>query len=271
MLQAQAGNSASVDPEFGELLFERRHSRAVFGLVACLLPILAGYLFYEARGPKADLVLGCTFAGLCLVAALGFGWRWTRGEMVMSFYPGGVTRKYAGRTDRLPFELVTGISYALTRMYIHGSYVGTQLKLKLLCSRELGFRPFVFRGKHQEKLVSRGILRRSEFQGVDDLDHFRDHVSAIVATEMLDRIEVGEFVPWFGKVVLARDGVHVGGKLYTWNRMRVSEIKNGRFTLYAEGKFLSAAKCNVGVMNFFPGLMVLQNMVERASEMRVAA
>lgn len=255
-------SSPAQEDAFGALLFQRKKGRWPYAFWMVLLG--GGAAFFGLALSKGNLAVPGVLSGLCLLIA-GLCLRgFLRGDMILSFHQKGVTRSHAGRVDRLPYESVQSLSYSMTRQYVNGAYTGTSLVLRLVPGPDLEMKPFAFSGRHSEKLVGGGFFKSGHFEGNDELDGLRDHISGIIASRMLERVAAGETVPWYGKVSLLREGFQSGSNSYRWDDIEKINLEKGVFSVKVKGKFLNALSTMAGTPNFYAGFIALNVLHKEA-------
>jgi hypothetical protein len=240
----------------GRVLFQKGHSRvgaavaAVFA-VSALVPAVAGFFI---AGENA-MAVGLGF--LMGAVPLGLLALWLFRHRLLCHERGVVLRGLTG-TRALRYDEVERFAYTATRMYYNGAYIGTNLQLV--------FRP----------AQGRAVKFGSRVQGGDaDLDLLRDHVSAVVARRLRERLAAEPEVKWGKNAALTREGVsfHPTG-LFGLRRGPLTtlryaddlrfEINQGSFSLRAPSGPVLSMSC--GEDNFYPGFNLLTLLSREAAE-----
>ncbi|VTR94394.1 Uncharacterized protein OS=Blastopirellula marina DSM 3645 GN=DSM3645_24665 PE=4 SV=1 [Gemmata massiliana] len=236
----------------GRVMFERGRSANPFVLLIITLMFASGGAALGAvAGGLRGAALGIgVFAVICSPVFLAV--LLTAGN-VFRCHARGVFRRTAWLTRELRFEDVGRFTYAATRSYYNGFYVGTSVRMS--------FSP---RAGVNGRDVSFSISMKN---GDDELSRLRDHVSRVVAVHQLQRLERGEKVKWTEGLRFSPEGLEwtSNGNLFTRPVMRLipydqilsTDIHEGHFSLYVRSSKKAVYTTPVSASNFFPGLAML--------------
>jgi hypothetical protein len=245
----------------GRVLFERKGSRSVgwgLGLAAVALGggAIAAIAFLIATGaepvnflwPALALAIG----GLCLLGSI------TVLRSAFRCHERGVYRRSLLRDDQLRYEDVREFTYSATRQYYNGVYIGTALSMKL---------------QPEPGADSRAISFHSTVKNADEsMDNLRDHIAQVVAGKMLDGLTKGSRVPWTPNLAFLPEGIEYrpGGlvgrkpvKLLRYDELYAFDIQEGTFHLWDRPDTKSIMRESAGAPNFYPGYLVLLNLIRQ--------
>jgi hypothetical protein len=240
----------------GRVLFERRASRVGMFILWVLTISLAFFgLFLIVAGigggNPAPIGVGVGLSALFALCA------WIALRMrrsVFRCHEQGVYRRSTFTEGTLRYDELSQFTYSATRQYYNGVYVGTALNLTLTPERETG---------------KRAIRFNSNVKNVDEaLDKLRDHIAAMLAARMLQRLAAGERVTWTTNLALLPEGIEYRPAGFVGRRKEALvlqyadvysfDIQKGTFHLWQRGKEKkSVMQESIGQPNFFPGFMAL--------------
>ena len=245
--EASVGQPATVSGAsgMGRLLFQRRRYdglwmsvmfAAIFGGAG------AAMLFDRTVMPLGAVLLAAAAASL--LVGMFFG------RYLFRCYELGLTRRRGRDEIRLLYDEITEFTYAATRMFYKGSYIGTRLTL-------------TFR-------APRGTIRYSaKVQNMDaDLDELRDDVAKRIAAAMIGALRAGRSVPWMNDVVFLPQGLQfrrskmlglASGpvEVLPYGQIRGAHLKDGVFNLYSTAEAKPVLSRPAGAVNLFPGYYAL--------------
>ncbi len=238
----------------GRVLFHRAVSRAlaVIALVLGVAMLAVGALFVMASETE-NLIVG---AGLLLCGTLfSFGGLWFWASRFEARERGVEQRSLFGRRV-LRYEEIERFSFSSVNYYHNGAYAGTSIVLK--------FQP----GQGKAIRVSTSTSKGSDA----DLDRLRDQVSNIVAARWLQRVEGGAEMPWGGASIAREHLTFHAKKLFGKGELRTlpwsapfrTTVANAKLALTVEDEEAVAFELPASAENFYPGALVLNELVRRA-------
>jgi hypothetical protein len=252
-----SGRERPMAGPLGRILFQRQMSTT--SQVLCW--VMAGLLFFF--GGVGAFVLGLAENWLGCFAALGICWGmavlfaaavFTR----LRVHELGVTQRVRFGNRTLRYSEVTSFQFGTTRHYHNGVYTGTSLSMRFKPGPGL-----------------KAINHSQTVQGSDaDLETLREHVSMMVATQLLARLEQGEEIHWGPRARFTKNGLVVqASKLFGKGEERLApygaglryQIEEGTFHLFigAETKAAMSVECSAD--NFYPGLNMLGVLCSRGA------
>jgi hypothetical protein len=240
----------------GRILFERKPDRSTLALV-WLLPICTA-LVVVAMIVLALLHVGNhVVIGLPICFLLLLIWLLVLSQSVeFRVCEHGVRRKWLFRTRQIRYAEVDSFTYSAVRQYVKGAYAGTHFSLTFAAPEEGNWK----------KLTYSKTLRNADVE----LDHLRDHVSALIANRMLQQFEAHQAVAWTDSFRFLPEGLEyraagiLGRKppiLIPYSQIYGYDADGGTFNLWVYGKKKPVAKENVNKPNFFPGYHLLARLL----------
>lgn len=268
-LAPRVADDQSAEPgALGRMLFERKRSSmpvvllicVLLGMMICLpclLLVVAGAVEIQ-RGQADGWIMLIVGSVLMAISALGIWLVWRSRRLTFRGHAHGIKNITLFREQVLPFDAVAAFTYAATKVYTHGVYVGTTVVLQFTPLPGMGLKPVRFTA----------MLKGDDVE----LDRLKDQVSSIVARKMLDAYEATGNVPWLphvrfqGETLEFRSLGMLGRKaqqviplrdLSTW------DFLDGSFRLFGPQLKKPLLVEGTGQPNFFPGLIVLQELLRR--------
>ncbi|MGQ0636007.1 MAG: hypothetical protein ACT4QC_15460 [Planctomycetaceae bacterium] len=250
------------DSRLGRVLFERKPSRlmtaAAWALpVAACGCVAAGLAVALARGR-----FGPVIPAAILGAIAGFVWLVVLSQYVrFRCHDLGVSRRWLWREERLRFADVATFAYSAVRQYVKGGYAGTTFTLSFVA------RP----GVKPRKLVYSKTLRNADHE----LDRLRDHVSSIIAAGMAQEYRERQVVGWTEGLRFLQEGLEyraagfLGRKppvILRFDQIQGYDAQQGVFQLWVYGVRKPVVKEQVGAPNFFPGYLLLAQLLEERQQ-----
>ncbi len=246
----------------GRVLFERKGTSlasiflwllVVLLALPALLLVIVGF-----AGNPAGIVVGLVLLVLC--APIVWASRKTK-RPVFRCHERGVFKQGMFSSGQLRYEELESFSYSATRQYYNGAYIGTALNLSMAPRKDSGKKPINF---------SRTV------KNVDEaLDELRDHISMVLANDMLRRLADGERVAWTSNMALLPQGIEYRPAGFVKRKEAVVlpyqnvfnfDLQQGTFHLWEHGKDKSVMQESVGVPNFFPGYFALARLFSQAAQ-----
>lgn len=274
-----------VHPEFGELLTKRanaiRHRvgflvlALVLGWPGLMFLLVAANWFGAPSGPTPVTPGTRVFGGIVGALLVWGSWGCVKAAFSASwFYEFGATRTVFGRTRQaVAYERVDAMWYDVTRHYLNGIYVGTDVKLELEPIAVAGrkAKKLTFSGKHKEKpdgVLSRTFIKKN-FKGEDELDAVKTIIAMAIVERWMRQDEFSE--AWTGSGVLTPRGFLYGvgtkkGTLVPYDRFgALGPFESGYRWINAEDKKDERiVLTKPGDRNFWPGWLLVNLMKERA-------
>ncbi|RKG78921.1 hypothetical protein D7W79_11710 [Corallococcus exercitus] len=243
----------------GRILFERKPSAGTreiarfLAIIAVLLGVLMSINL--APDPVVVPIMGMLWgaaAGLVYLARVEF-----------RVYELGVTqRKLRERTLR--YSELTSFQFATVRTYRTGVYTGTALGMRFTPGPGL-----------------RAITHDQITEGNDaDLEALREHVAGIVATQLFERFQRGDDIPWGSMARFTQKGLVIriprllhydGERLLPYGARLRFHIEQGGFFLFVGPETKAALALPCGADNFYPGLKLLETLMSSAEKARAQA
>ncbi|MBM4039834.1 MAG: hypothetical protein FJ290_15110 [Planctomycetes bacterium] len=233
----------------GRVLFERRRGSVYWWLLATLGVVFgAGLIAYQVLLPGAGV----------LAAGILFGFLALRGRRaVFRCHELGV-RDIGYFGDReLRYADMDTFTYSAVRQFVNGAYTGTQLVLH--------FGP---RAEGEKKAIN----YRATLSGADEtLDGLCDHVSGVIGRRLAEEFAAGRAVTWTQALRFLPEGLEyraqgfLGRKdpvVIPYGQIANYDIQQGEMMLWAEGAEKPAVREKVSAPNFFPGLRLLEAILE---------
>ena len=242
----------------GRILFQRDNSTSrgtlgCSGLVVFLIAALGAWIMFECLFllkvvDEAGVFMGATLAfGIPAIWSVLYMFR----RKVFRCHTRGVCM-LTRREKRLMYEDIGSFTYGATRHYYNGVYTGTVFNLR--------FEP------RSEQAGDR-ITYTATIKNADgELDNLRDHISQVLAFKMLKRLQDGREVKWAG-ATFQQDGLELPStKMFgrgeprhlPYGEIAGTNMEDGHFYLFATGEKKSVFGTPVSAKNFFPGLILLQ-------------
>ncbi len=233
--------AASGASGMGRLLFQRQRDGGLWlGVIFAVIGAVAGGISLLNGDPKPFGVALLITA----LAALGLGIFF--GRYLFRCYELGLTRRRGRNEFRLLYDEIKEFTFAATRMFYKGSYIGTRLSL-------------IFRSP-------RGTIRYSaKVQNVDaDLDDLRDEIAKRIAIGMLEELRAGRRVSWANDVTFLPEGLQfrrskmlglANGpvEVLPYGQIRGVNLDQGVFSLYSKAEAKPVISRPSSSANFFPG------------------
>lgn len=240
----------------GRILFERKPDRSTFAMV-WFLPVVAGIIVFAMIclaliGAGKNVLIGLP---ICFVLLLV--WLVVVSQAVeFRVCEHGVRRKWLFRVQQMRYDDVDSFTYSAVRQYVKGTYAGTHFSLTFAS----------LDGGKWKKLTYSKTLRNAD----SELDHLRDHVSALIGNRLLEQFAASHAVTWTDCLRFLPEGLEyraagiLGRKapvLIPYSQIYGYDADFGVFSLWVQGKKKPVAKENVNKPNFFPGYHVLARLL----------
>lgn len=241
----------------GRLIFRRKASLAMVITVSVLAAALTGCGIAGGIAGEKDaqfILFGLGGGGLVLAAVTAhLAWAEFRCQEW-----GVVKRNLFGRKQLLYRDVKT-FTYQAVRHYTNGAYTGTNLLLRFVPLPGCG-----------------SVIAHSAHVHGDDaaLDHLRDEISQIIASQMHHRLAADEEVPWTKNLAFSPEGLvyrpasfvtRGQPTLLPYEAYAGYNLNDGYFFLFEKGKDKPVLSENVGEENFFPGFCLLLNLAHASA------
>jgi|GEM_PF-6653181 len=239
----------------GRLIFERTSTRKEFvvyllvGIV--ILGISIPMLVANAWGA---ISLGWALLTLCL-GLFSLGAAFNASFAFFRCHLFGVHRRWLFSEKKLRYDAMEGLTFTSLQHFHHGMYGGTQYSI---C-----FDPIL-----QEK--SKRIAYHFHRQVNDrEIDRLRDQVASQIAAKMVTSVNQGQRTAWTKNVFFLPEGLEFQTTSFLLKKQTVilpyEEIGNhfireGHFHLLSYENGSVILKLNTSLKNFFPGLIVLEEL-----------
>jgi uncharacterized membrane protein HdeD (DUF308 family) len=251
--EASGGDSSEAldSSGMGRLLFERRRYDGLWMAFICSIVIGAAgmVLLFDRNATRLGAVLvGAAVVSLLLGVVFG--------RYRFRCFERGLSRRRNRDEFRLRYDEIREFTYAATRMFYKGTYVGTRLRL-------------TFR-------APQGTIRYSaKVQNMDaDLDELRDHLAKTIAVRMLSDLRAGHAVPWMNDVVFLPQGLQfrrskmlglASGppEVLPYQQIRGVNINEGVSYLYSTTEAKPVICRPAESPNFFPGYFTVLTLLDQ--------
>lgn len=264
-----AARPAAKEPSAGQLghiVFEKRSPRLLFicfVILAIIQLLISTALFialFAEKGRNQDttgiiigasitLTLGIVFVGLSLMIK----------RSLFRCHAYGVYQRGISGENTLFFHELHEFTYSATRMYHHGSYIGTIVRLVFIPHPEGG-----------KKKISYGTNVKNADAA---LEHLRNQVSMQLAQKIVDQVLAGKTVPWTNQLTLEPTGLRYT-KITFFSKGEPSFIAYRDISYVAMNQetlsFYQASRPKPFITeqaskkNFYPGYMALQALMAQA-------
>jgi hypothetical protein len=246
----------------GRLIFERDISiNSIIFWLGSLVAVLfmlggVGAIMDNKVGRPGDPpkeVLGAAFiiGGLL---AIFFMWRLRRRKFCC--YERGVRFIRRKKVNELRYDQIGIFTYAATRQYHNGAYVGTSLVMEFIPYSDVD----------SPKIKFSKTIRNADAE-IDDL---RDFISNQLAGRMEKRVAAGQPVDWANGIAFHPEGLFCpkipAGLLkkaagtIPYESLEKYDMNNGYFSIYAEGQKKAITSLATSVPNFFPGFFLFMQL-----------
>jgi hypothetical protein len=235
---------------WGRVIFERKASRWPWWTLSALLLIPGVVLLVVEGGAIWPVGAGA------LVLSVFFGWLAARmrraGFRCMAY---GVCKAGPFGEKRLRYEDVGVFTYNAVRNFYNGGYTGTAFRL--------AFEPMPERG-------GSSIVYGVQIHGVDaELEGLREHISGVIGHHMVQRLAMGQTVPWTKGLTLKPAELEYTPSGFFGMKDPVAvpytdiagiNINEGVFFAWVGDEDEPSIQEQMSAPNFFPGLAVLQEV-----------
>lgn len=250
-----SGRARPMAGPLGRILFQRK--RSTTSQVLCWT--MAGILVLG--GGAGAFVMGLAENWRGSLLALGICWGVAVLFVAAVFtrfrvHELGVTQRSCFSNRTLRYSEVTSFQFDSTRHYYNGVYTETSLRMR--------FKP----GPGLKAISHSQTVRGSD----SDLEALREHVSTMVARQLLARLERGEDVHWGPTARFTKNGLVVrASKLFGKGEERLApygaglryQIEDGTFHLFIGAETKAAMRVECAADNFYPGLNMLGVLCSR--------
>ena len=238
----------------GRVIFERSisyWSTNTLGLFAIL-----GLLVVGGAGLLGGKEGAAIVAGLwAVITAPILLYAWMSRSNVLRCHTSGVSVKTRRGTTELKYEDVDSFTYQATRHFVNGVYTGTNLKMQ--------FKP---------RKTGRMIAYKATITNADaELENLREHISQVIASHQLRRLKSGRPVYWNEQARFFPEGLEItkaGGLLsrprtvvLPYEDVAGLDIQDGHFYLFQAGVKKPVLDFPVSLDNFFPGHVLLEQIL----------
>jgi len=259
----------------GRVIFERKRTSAIalaigYLLAACLsipgvilVTIAITELVQRRVAGWFTLLFGMLFLTISLLL-IWLLWRSTR--LVFRCHVHGVKLVQLFGETQLAFEQLATFTYAATKVYTHGVYVGTTVLLKFAPLPGQGLKPIQYSA----------VLKGDDAE----LDRLKDHASAILAHKLLKEWEAVGHVPWLPHIKFLRDALEYrtlglmgrrAAQTIPYRELTTWDFQEGSFRLFGGTLKKPVLAEGTGQPNFYPGLILLQELIRRTLEQTVTS
>ncbi|MFO0814610.1 MAG: hypothetical protein U0796_15420 [Gemmatales bacterium] len=250
--------------QLGRIIFERRGNRSLGYLLLTLAILfliiggitLASFLF--GWGKKNDqhvliivtaiLWTGAVVFFLAIVAIF---------KQLFRCHLHGVYHKGFFGEKQLLYSELDAFSYAATKHYHKGSYVGTNIALSFFPRTEVN-KPRIVYG--------------TSIKNVDhSLDEMRDEIACIIGTRLFEEVKAGRPTIWTENMTLELQGIRYKAstmfgrqpeQTLSFNQVSGHNMQDGNFTLYQRGKPKPVMTEKCSARNFYSGYFAFQALLE---------
>ena len=247
----------------GRILFERRTgswpvaTALILALTLCLaLPFfLLGVGLVITGIATGDL--GHASIGLLLLLGSSFScwliwlaWKWTKS--VFRCHMRGIQRKGIFSARELRYEDLASFTHASTRVYVNGVYTGTTIHMT--------FTPVPSTG--QKALTYSTNIRADDAE----LERLREHVSQVIAHNMLQVWKQSQNVPWTPYLRFTAQGLEYralsllgrkAAQVVSYRDIENFDVQNGELLVWKRGQKKPLFQEQTSQPNFYPGLKFL--------------
>ncbi len=162
-------------------------------------------------------------------------------------------------TDRrLRHSEIANLSYSAVRHYSHGMYNGTTLIMRFVPMPGLGLKPISY---------SAQILNADT-----ELDRLRDEISIAISQRMLNYWTQHGNCPWIPYLQFQGENLSYSRLTFTGRKQPIQipltsivnfDIADGAFRIWVDGQKKPAVIEETSQPNFYPGLMLFSNLMNR--------
>lgn len=172
----------------------------------------------------------------------------------------GVFRSTLFGQRTLRYAEMENFTYSSVRHYHNGVYTGTRFAMH--------FEPAWERRK--EAIRYKISLRNSD----DELDRLRDVVARIISGRLRERLAADGEVPWLSSATFTSQGLvtrppglfkRKEAILVPYTEVDTYQFDRGTFKLTRKGDTNPVLQCGTGERNFFPGMVLLFDLVGSAA------
>jgi hypothetical protein len=235
----------------GRLLFEKKDTAS--GVIVIVVAV-GGAAFVRAQ-PGGPVLTWLAAAGGILLLGAGVL------QLLASLRcheKGAIARTPFGKTV-MRYADVARFTYEVVRHYQTGIYTGTETTLRLEADHPKGALEF---------------SRRTASENDAELESVRDEIASEVASRHFDRLLRGAPFAWTPDVKILRKGLlvrqrsaflgqRVGDVLLPFDQPMSLKFDKGYLHIQQQGERIEL-RC--GAVNFYPGFMLLQNVMARRQD-----
>lgn len=241
----------------GRIIFERDKSWPLIGKI-CVLGITGLFALITIGGIVGVAIAGLKGAENALLGfVISFGiavifglWFYYGRTSIFRCHTYGICRITSTKEVEMRYKDVRYFTYNATRMYYNGAYTGTVMNLRF------------------EDQTGNAVKYNTTVKNADDeFDNLREHVSQVIASHMLKRLQAGKSVPWTDRVTFTKEGLDIRGKsgmlgkkddfFLTYNDIADVGLEAGNFGIFTNEQKKAVYDCQTSTVNFFPGYYLL--------------
>ena len=249
----------------GRMIFERRpgsRSSVIFGwsLVGLLwfltlVLILSAVVEQRQRRRMRTTVAAIVFGSL---AAAGSSLLTLQRRARFRRHAFGIHLRGMFTDRRLRYSEIANLSYVALRHYSHGIYNGTTLTMRFVPMPGLGLKPISY---------SANILNADT-----ELDRLRDEISIAISERMKDFWNKHGVCPWVPFLQFQGENLSYSRLTFTGRKQPIQiplasiinfDISDGSFHIWVDGQKKPVVSEETSQPNFFPGLMLFSNLMNR--------
>lgn len=247
--------------ELGGLITGRRR-RAFYVTVSILLGLLAVLLggagiaiALTAPGPRSsppDPVLWSVMIGVGALLLVCSVFLLMKSRVSLHFYERGVVKRVGARDVLvMPYERVADLQFSLTRQHVHGMYVGTIVRLRIIGEDK---RKIVFEGGYKSK--AKGLFRKT-YESTDELEAVKDLICRAMVDSLQDDLLDGRSIEWCGAASLSAEGLtpfrgRRKKQLIPFASIDRQSMDAGSLSLLHAGEQKPFVTLSINAMNFWP-------------------
>lgn len=260
--------TATTPSDFGHHVTTRKPTW--LNWTALILPLIlasfgSGIIEQGVNDPRkgiSSILIGVLMA-VAAVAAVWYIIRHMRTRH--EFYERGV-QVHRGKAfvREMAYADVRKFELATVRQYVNGIYAGTSLRMRIEDANRCVIR---FSGSHKEKATFLGgTLLNQRFKGEDELDVVRMMIAEQMLPALSQQLASNGSVVWCNRHVLSATGITPSNgtrkrTLVPYQSIFGFAVQAGLYHVFVEGDKKSFISIPINSENFWPGLMLFEQLM----------
>lgn len=252
--------------QLGHIVFEKRTSTSIFFilLLLCIVLLMIGAALIISvnveRGKHQDPTGITILAGILLGVGTLFGFlAWMVKRALFRCHACGIYHRGLFRETTLHFHELEEFTYSATKLYNHGSYIGTYVRLAFVPRKESG----------KKKIVYSTSIKNADAA----LEHLRNEVGLKLAQKFVDEVLVGKAIQWTNQLTLEPDGLRykkisllskTEPVLIAYKDISHVTLHQETLSFYQSSRPKPFITEQASKKNFYPGYFAIQALMAKA-------